>query len=46
MTDHDQRQYLAWSNALVRLLRDLGIKGAAAPKVSLDDVVARKEPAR
>jgi hypothetical protein len=40
MSDHDQKQYLAWSNSLVRLLKTLGIKGAgAAPVRSLSDIV-------
>jgi hypothetical protein len=41
MSDHDQRLYLSWSNALVKCLRGLGIRGEATPpaKVSLDDYV-------
>jgi hypothetical protein len=40
MSDHDQRLYLSWSNALVKCLRGLGIKGEApAPVRSLSDIV-------
>lgn len=28
-TDHDSRSYLAWSNSLVRTLRELGVEAAA-----------------
>ncbi len=31
MTERNQVQYLAWSGALSRLLRDLGLQSAAAP---------------
>lgn len=37
MTPHDTRTYLAWSNTLTRLLRQLGMKGAAAKPRSLAD---------
>lgn len=37
MTDHDVRHYLAWCNSLARLLRQLGLKGAPQPKVTLAD---------
>lgn len=40
MTDHDSRQYLAWSNALTRTLRQLGNKGVAATPRTLADIRA------
>jgi hypothetical protein len=40
MTDHDRRSYLAFSNALVRATRDLGLEPTAAPTPSLDDFIA------
>jgi hypothetical protein len=42
MSDHDQKQYLAWSNSLVRVLRDLGIEAAAQKSRSLSDIVGSK----
>src|SRR3954452_7335580 len=36
-TDHDSNVYLAWSNSIVRLLRDLGaakVKGRSPPSVA------------
>lgn len=43
---HDGRQYLAWSNSLSRLLRQLGMKGAAERPASLGDyLAARATPA-
>jgi hypothetical protein len=47
-TEHDQRFYIAWSNALSRLLRSLGLKGsrAAAPARSLADHLAERRAAR
>src|SRR5438067_9285685 len=38
-TDFDSKQYLAWSNALARLLRTFGLKGAGARSVHLADVL-------
>jgi hypothetical protein len=32
MTERNQVQYLAWSGALTRLLRQIGLKPTAAPK--------------
>jgi hypothetical protein len=32
LTDHDSRTYLAWSNSLSRLMRQLGLKAAPSPK--------------
>ena len=41
MTEHDSRTYLAWSGALSRTLRDLGMKGASTPAPqSLADLLA------
>ncbi|WP_376092802.1 hypothetical protein ACE7GA_24345 [Roseomonas sp. CCTCC AB2023176] len=37
MTDHDSRQYLAWSNSLTRALRALGLKGGEAKPRTLAD---------
>ncbi len=48
MTEHSSRIYLAWSNSLSRTLRDLGLKAAAAPPQTFDDLVAsiqRNSPA-
>lgn len=35
MTEHDSRHYLAWTNALSRTLRHLGLKGVAQPSATL-----------
>ncbi len=40
LTDHDHRTYLAWSAALTRTLRQLGLKGAPAPRRSLAEHLA------
>ena len=37
---HASRDYLAWSNSMVRLLRQLGLKGAAEKPPSLRDYLA------
>ncbi len=43
LTDHDTRQYLAWSNGLARTLARLGLKGArAAPKTLADHIAGRR----
>jgi hypothetical protein len=39
-TEHDSRTYLAWSNSLTRTLRELGLKGAADKRPSLQDYLA------
>jgi hypothetical protein len=39
---HASRDYLAWSNSLVRLLRQLGLKGAPAPVPTLAGYLAAK----
>jgi hypothetical protein len=36
MTDHDRRSYLAFSNALIRATRELGLEPAAARPPDLD----------
>ena len=42
LTPHDSRVYLAWANSLSKLLRHLGLKGAAArPKVLADHLAQR-----
>ncbi len=41
LTPHDQREYLAWTNALTRLMRQLGMKSAAERPPSLADHLAR-----
>lgn len=40
LTPHDHRTYLAWSNTLTKLLRHLGMKGAAAKPKSLSEHIA------
>lgn len=42
MTEHDQRTYLAWSNTVTRMLRQLGLQGAAAKGPNLADYLASK----
>ncbi len=39
-TQHDSNAYLAWTGALTRLMRHLGMKGEAERPRSLKDVVA------
>ena len=41
-TEHDSRTYLAWSGHLSRLMRDLGLKGAAQTPRSLREHLAAK----
>lgn len=41
MDERQGRQYLAYSNGYVRLLRELGIDGVPPPRASLDDLLAR-----
>lgn len=45
LTEHDARTYLAWSNALGRALRDLGLKGAPPPARSLADYLTSRRGA-
>jgi hypothetical protein len=42
MSERDGRQYLAWANALSRLLRQLGMKGAPERPRTLADIRARQ----
>ncbi len=44
-TEHDSRCYLAWSNSLRLLLRDLGLKGAASAPPSLAEHLAARSAA-
>lgn len=43
LSERDSRQYLAWSNALTRILRDLGADKprSAKPKQSLRDLIGQ-----
>lgn len=38
-TDHDSRHYLAWTNSLSRLLRQLGMKGAAQRQLTPTEIM-------
>jgi hypothetical protein len=40
LTPHDQRAYLAFSNSLVRAMREFGMKPAAAPTKTLQQHLA------
>ena len=42
LTGHDQRSYLAFSNSLVRAMRELGMAPAAAKPPSLQEYLAAK----
>jgi hypothetical protein len=42
MSAHDQRAYLAFSNAVVRAMQKLGLKGAAERAPSLAEYLAAK----
>jgi hypothetical protein len=45
MSAHDQRAYMAFSNAISRGMRQLGLKGAAARPPSLAEYLAAKDRA-
>lgn len=45
LTPHDQREYLAWTNTYTRLLRQLGMKGAADRGPTLAEHLARQSAA-
>ncbi len=45
LTPHDQREYLAWTNALTRLMRQIGLKGAAQRGPTLREHLAAKASA-
>jgi hypothetical protein len=40
MSERNGRQYLAWSNALTRVLKQIGLKGVADKPPSLQDYLA------
>jgi hypothetical protein len=43
LTEHDDRNYLSWSNTLARTLRQLGLRSdAVASPPTLADYIARK----
>ncbi|MGI4951185.1 MAG: hypothetical protein ACRYGM_05220 [Janthinobacterium lividum] len=42
MTEHDSRHYMAWSNSLSRLMRQLGLQGKAERAPSLGEYVAQR----
>jgi hypothetical protein len=42
LSERDNRQYLAWSNALTRLMRQLGPAAASAPPVDLRDFLMKR----
>ena len=42
MVAHDSRVYLAWSNSLLRVLRQLGMRGVAEKPPSLADYLAAR----
>ena len=42
MTEHDGRQYLAWVNTLTRLMRQLGMNGAAPRVPTLAEHIAER----
>jgi hypothetical protein len=46
MTERRQVQFLAWTGALTRLLKDLGLEGAPQKAPSLGDVMRKPAPHR
>lgn len=42
-TAHDSRTYLAWSNSFSRILRQIGMKGAAEKPPSLAEYLAERD---
>ena len=46
MTEHDSRTYLAWSNTLTRLMRQLGTAGVPQPPRTLAERRAERNAAR
>lgn len=42
LTPHDQREYLAWTNALTRLMRHLGQKGVAERALTPREVLSQR----
>jgi hypothetical protein len=45
-TEHDARAYLAWTNTLTRLMRQLGMKGAIERPRTLAEIHAARDAAR
>lgn len=43
LSERDGREYLAWSNSLARLLKQLGLKGAAGRPRTLQDHLASRQ---
>jgi hypothetical protein len=43
LSERNGRQYLAWANALSRLLRELGLEGAEARPLSTPEILAKFE---
>ncbi len=46
LTERDGTQYLAWTNTLTRLMRQLGLKGAAERPKSLAEIHAARAAAQ
>ena len=46
MSLHASRSYLAWANSLTRLLRQLGLRGAAAKAPTIAEIFAAPNPSR
>ena len=46
LTERDGTQYLAWTNTLTRLMRQLGLKGIAQRAPTLPEIHAAREAAR
>ena len=46
MTEHDSRTYLAWTNTFTRLMRQLGLKGAAQRQPTLQEHIANRAAAQ
>jgi hypothetical protein len=42
MTEHDANQYLAWTNTLTRLMRQMGLKAADEPGETIADYLAKR----
>jgi hypothetical protein len=45
ISDHDNRTYLAWCNTLTRLMRQLGLKGAAQRPPTVAEIMRQGKPA-
>src|SRR5580698_8306482 len=44
MSDHAARQYIAFSNALARVLRDIGVQPGKAPARTIAEIMASTPP--